>query len=303
MLRISLKFILLITFLTGITSIVNSQLLYPPDHSIPLKQRDTICFQYDFQKGDTLIYEVFAYDSISINYESALFRIRQELLRVICEDIDAQNRFLLSLTLINYKAIETQGENKNIQITDSPWLNRKTFIVIDSLGDRYYSKRNDTTNYAMSPGGGFQPILFFPILRKCKEVNSTWIVQSTDTLVENGLPVPLMKQFSLIRLHPLTDTLGHECTKIEYVKTGQGALLSSKAGAKMNISNVINSFGELFISTTEKKPIFLFASVEQKLTIHLAEGKTQPGIHRNTSYYTLKQIIKPNKIINKRKKK
>jgi len=301
-----LKFAVLFTILllmSGITSIAPSQLLYPPDHSIPLQEKDTICFKYDFQKGDTLIYEVFAYDSISINYESALLRVRQEKLRVICEDIDAQNRFLLSLTLINYKAIETQGENKNIQITYSPWLNRKTYIIIDSLGDRYYSKRNDTTKFAMSPGGGFQPILFFPLLRKCKEVNSTWIVQSTDTLVENGLPVPLMKQFSLMRLHPLTDTLGHECTKIEYVKTGQGALLSSKAGAKMNISNVINSFGELFISTTEKKPIFLFASVEQKLTIHLAEAKTQPGIHRNTTYYTLKEILKPNKSINKHKKR
>ena len=284
-------FVIIICFVFFHTQL-NAQLPYPPDNSIPLKKFDTLCYKIHFDKGDTLIYNVFSYDSISINYDSPLKRIRLEKYRVVCEDIDKENRFHLCITLVDFKAKESLKEIKNHEVFDSPWLNRKVYIIIDSLGDRYYSKKNDTSDFAMSPGGAFQPIFFLPFLRGCKEVNSTWLVQSTDTLVENGCPIPYMKQVSLFKLHPVTDTLGWKCAKLEYVKSGQGVVLTSKAGVDMNISSVINSYGEYYISLDRHIPIYLYATVEQKLTIYLPNNKQQFGTHHISAHFTLERIAK-----------
>jgi len=269
-----------------------AQLPYPQNNDIPKKQFDTLCYKIEFDKGDTLIYNVFSFDSISIDYDSPLKRIRLEKYRVICERVDTKNRFHLSIELIDYKAKESYKEKKNVEVFETPWLHRKVRIIVDSLGDRYYSEKNDTTHYAMAPGGSFQPIFFIPFLRGCKPVNTTWIVQSTDTLVENGCPVPLMKQVSLFRLHPVADTLGWKCAKLEYVKTGQGVVLSNKAGVKMNVTSVINSYGEYYISLERHIPIYLYATVEQKLTILLPNNKTKPGTHHISAHFTLERIAK-----------
>ncbi len=279
-------------FLLFIPLVMSAQLLHPPDKSIPLIKYDTLCYKIQFDKGDTLIYNAFSYDSISINYERPLKRVRLEKYRVICEQVDKMNRFHLSIELIDYKAKESFKDKQNVETFDSPWLNHKIFLVVDSLGDRYYSDKNDTTHFAMSPGGSFQPIFFLPFLRGCKPVGSTWIVQSTDTLVENGYPTPLMKQVSLFRLHPVIDTLGWECAKLEYVKSGQGVVLSQKAGINMNVTSVINSYGEYYISLARHIPIFLYTTAEQKLSIFLPNHKSKPGKHHITSRISLERIAK-----------
>jgi hypothetical protein len=271
------------------------QLPYPQNNNIPKKKFDTLCYKIHFDKGDTLIYNVFSFDSISIDYEKPLKRIRLEKYRVVCENVDRNNRFHLSLELIDYKAKESFKDKKNVEITETLWLHRKVRLIIDSLGDRYYSPENDTTHYAMSPGGSFQPIFFLPFLRGCKPINTTWIVQSTDTLVENGCPVPLMKQVSLFRLHPVADTLGWKCAKLEYVKSGQGVVLASKAGVNLNVTSIINSYGEYYISLDRHIPIYLFATVEQKLTLFMPWNKTKPGVNHISSHFTLEKIIKAKK--------
>lgn len=271
---------------------VYSQLPYPPDNDIPLKKFDTLCYKIKFDKGDTLIYNVFSFDSISINFDKPLKRIRLEKYRAICEKVDKNNRYHLRIRLIDFKAKESYDTIQNKETFKSPWLNRDVFIILDSLGDRYYSTKNDTINYAMSPGGAFQPIFFLPFLRSCKPINSTWLVQSTDTLVENGCPIPYMKEVSLFRLHPIADTLGWKCAKLEYVKSGEGVVLTSKAGVDMNVSSIINSYGEYYISLDRHIPIYLYATVEQKLTIYLPNHRKQPGTHHISAHFTLERFAK-----------
>jgi hypothetical protein len=101
-----------------------------------------------------------------------------------------------------------------------------------------------------------------------------------------------MKQTSLFRLHPVVDTMGWKCAKLEYVNSGQGVMLSEKAGFNLNVTSVINGYGQLFLSLERHIPVFMFATVEQKLTIHLPNNETQPGIHLISSYYSLESIKK-----------
>jgi len=283
-------FKILIIFLAFVE--INSQALHPSDNNIPLQSKDTLCYHLSFEAGDTLIYNVLSYDSISINFDKPLKRIRLEKIKVICENIDSDNRFELSIELIDFKSKEAYKDIKEKEVNQSAWQNRKVNITIDRLGDRYFSKDLDTSEYAISPGGSFAPTLFFPFLRQCKEVNSTWIVQSTDTLVENGNPIPLMKQVSLFRLHPPVDTFGVKCAKLEYVKTGQGVVNTYQAGKSINVTSRVSGYGEYYLSLEQNIPIYYFATVEQKLTIHLPNGMEQPGEHKLSSYYTLESISK-----------
>ena len=282
-----LKVKLIILLFFGINIVAKAQLINPADTANNYRKADTVCYKLNFIPLDTLVYKVVSFDSISINFDTPLLKNRVEKWQIVCKAIDKHKRFILGIKMIEYKSKETYKNTADQEVYDSPWLNHEVLISVDSLGDRYYIPVNDTVTEALGPGGAFQPILVFPFLRGCKPINQTWLVNSTDTLVENGYPVPVMKQVSLFRLNPLKDTLNDTCAVLEFVKSGQGVLLSAKAGLKMNITSVINSFGELYLSLSRHIPLQLFATSEQKLTIHLPGGESQPGYHYITSVYSL----------------
>ena len=264
-----------------------SQLLVPPDTSNPVRKPDTVCVRLKFNVGDTLFYKVVSYDSLSIDYEEPVQRTRLEYIQVICDSIDSKEHYHLNIKLVKYSCLESNSDIKNQKSSDSPWLGRNVYIEIDSLGDRISCSVDDSTNFAMAPGGAFQPYLFFPILRSCKGVDETWIVNSHDKLVENGAPVPAIKQFSLMRMNHPVDTLGERCASMEYVRTSQGSESIIQAGYRVFVTSVMNGFGVIRISLDKFIPIHYYATVEQKLTLSFPNNVSKPGYHYIVTNYTL----------------
>lgn len=260
--------------------------------------KDTLCFKYNFKLKDTLIYKVFSFDSISIDYDSPLMRVREEIWQIVCDSLSFDYNFFLSMKLLSYKAVESYKETRDNKVETHNWVGRSSWILIDSLGYRLNYGSDDSLKFDMSPGGAFQPNLIITLGAHCKEINETWSVRSLDDLVENGVPVPLLRQSSLFRLKGTIDTLGEKCTRLEFIKTGQGSVRTIIDNNQMRVTNVINGFGVFDLSSSRGIPIHLFSTIEQKLTIHLSEEDKQPGYHYINTNFTLidyKPYIPPKK--------
>jgi len=259
---------------------------------------DTLCFKYNFKLKDTLIYKVFSFDSISIDYDSPLLRVREEIWQIVCDSLSFDYNFFLSMKLLSYKATESYKETKDVKVETHNFVGRSCWILIDSLGYRLNYGSDDSLKFDMSPGGAFQPNLLITLGAHCKELNETWSVKSLDDLPENGVPVPLLRQSSLFRLKGTIDTLNENCIRLEFIKTGQGSVRTIIDNNQLRVTNVINGFGVFDLSATREIPIHFFSTVEQKLTIHLTEEDKQPGYHYINTNYTLidyKQYVPPKK--------
>lgn len=255
-----------------------------------VKKKDSIFFKLKFLPGDTLVYKVISTDSIIIDFGKPLLKSRTERFRIICDSVSKDEHYYLTIALIESISKESQGNEKNLENSNPPWLNRKIRLVIDSVGTRISGFSFDSLNPALCPGGAFQPYLIFPINASQKAVNESWIATSLDELYENGLPVPLLKQSSLFRAKGIIDTLGDKCSRIEFIKTGQGNIPVVTENDKFNVTNIISGFGVMDISATRNIPVHFYATLEQKLTLHFPNNVTKPGLHYINSYFTLESV-------------
>lgn len=261
------------------------------DSSIKSLVKDTVCFKLKFLPGDTLLYFVESYDSIIIDYGDPLLKIRKEYYQVVCDSLGYGDSFFLSLKLIGFKSIEKSAKNKKVERNETEWLNHNVQIELDSLGNRISYRIDKVVKEALCPGGAFQPYLFFPFKESCKKVEESWMLDTTDYLCENGLPLPSLKYTILFRAKPKIDTLDANCLRFEYVKTGQGSILIESGKDNIQVTNVINSFGIYDIHSTEFVPVHFKSSIEQNLTIHSAKDQQKKGQHFITSEYTLVKFI------------
>lgn len=260
-----------------------------------IRKPNTICYKLKFEQYDTLIYLIESNDSIIINYEAPLTKIRKEKLEIVCDSVSPIGSFILKLKLIDFHSFESKGNEKNKERKTTPWLNRVSIIEIDSLGNRIANTIEDTTTAGLCPGGAFQPYLLFPFYESCKNIGESWIVEATDVLVENGIPVPVLKYSSFFRAKGIIDTLGEKCNRFEYIKTGQGSYELVMSGDTFLVTNVVNGYGKYDISNINLVPLHYFATIEQKLTLNLPNGSKMPGLHFISSDFTLIEL--------KRKKK
>jgi hypothetical protein len=191
--------------------------------------------------------------------------------------------------IISYIGDESKNDVKSRRVS-SPWINHKTSIEIDSLGNRYSFRIVDSTFLATTPGGVYVPYLFFPFKESCKLINQSWSVQTTDELLENSTPPSLLKQSSLIRAEDPIDTLNYQCNKFRFVKTGQGSYGINTPDQKIDMSVIINGSGNYYISSKYWVPVYYFANLEQKLTINTGES-TKPGWHFLSSQFVLDSFV------------
>ncbi|MFC2131487.1 hypothetical protein ACFLSQ_08630 [Bacteroidota bacterium] len=247
---------------------------------------DTVCYKLKFNAGDTLTYRIVSYDSVAIDYGKPLLKTRFERVMFVCDSV-VDNKFFMSRTLMQYIAYESSGDIRNVERTENPWVGRTVWFVIDSVGNRYALGYDDSTKAALSPGGAFQPHLLFPFQNSCMEVDKTWMSESLDELVENGLPLPLIKQSSLFRALPAIDTLDEHCNRLSYIKTAQGSYQVKSGPDTIRVTNIITGYGVLDISSDKHIPVHYLATVEQKMTISIGNNEPKPGWHYIASYYTL----------------
>jgi hypothetical protein len=256
--------------------------------------KDTVCYKLMFSPGDTLIYQVVSYDSIIVDYGNPLLKSRTEKIQIVCDSLGYDGSFYISETLIEHKSKEAEKyfDDNSVERNDHPWVGKTVYLRLDSLGNRLREIPYQNPDVLQSPGGSFQPYLFFSFKEPCKAVGESWLVDGTDELVENANPPSILRYSALFRARQDNDTLGYHCRAFEYVKTGQGAMEAPFNNKLVKVSNVINSFGIVHISKELKKPVHYYVTIEQKLKFHLENDEEMPIQHFVTSNFTLKEIRK-----------
>jgi len=255
------------------------------------KPDSIVNYRLNFIKNDSLFYRVVSDDSISFLGQQPLIKERAELYLIVCDSVGANGHFYLSQELINFASKESSGEVKDRIRTESSWIGRKVWYEIDSVGNRYRFGATDSLTADVSPGGAFQPNLFFPFKESQKKTGESWIVESLDDLPENCIPAPLRKQTSIFRALPSVDTLGAPCEQFQYTMTAQGSVqLKYTNGQMLRTNAIIAQFGKLEMNSIYMVPHHLYATAEVKLTLKLPDGKEMKGMHHVTSNFFLVEI-------------
>ncbi len=260
---------------------------------------DSLSFKYYFEVGDSLYYSIFSRDSISINYDVPLLRLREEKILITCDSINKQGNFCLTHRLIDADAVESYKDEKNIKREKSMWVNMPVYIELDSLGRRIKVFNKDTNKAVSAPGGVFQPILFITLSKNGenrKGINESWLNSSTDELVENGFPLPIFKSTTLVRLKGITDTMGYDMMQFTFVRSGQASYELLTEEYSIKTAGIINSGGEIYIDTTFWVPIVLIHTLEQKLTFYYPDDREQPGRHFIYATFICNKIVRNNKV-------
>lgn len=257
-------------------------------------------YYYKFYPGDTITYRVSSRDSIVIEFGKALTKDRYEIYEVVCDSVGKKNKyFYLTYTLKNYIADEVYSNTEKARRTSSPWINRNVHLVIDSTGKRIRSFVNDPNIFSMSPGGAFSPYLFMEFREIYKVNNESWIVSSYDTLAENGVPYPIIKQSTLYRSQLPVDTLGYSTYSANYIRTATGNVITLSNDAKIIVEAVTNLGGTIYLSREDHIPVIMLATQEQKLKITTPDKEAMPGFHYNSVVYEL-DSFKPSKFRNQK---
>lgn len=248
---------------------------------------DTICFKYQFFPKDTLIFKLEALDSISTLESEPFFRKRTEYFKVIVDSIDGKLNYHLIIEPIEYRSKEWVLGGDTIQRNKSNHIEKKSMIVIDSLGNRLLAKNLNTEFAITYPGGLFQPILFFNLQETCKKQMQSWLVRSSDTLVENAFPPAVINNTSLMKISNLEKSEIDTTVLITFVRTGKGLYAILNNELDMELTSVTNSYGELTLSLTRNLPIKFTMTQELKIKLKVNEGVDKPTWQNTIITYEL----------------
>ncbi|MCX6155623.1 MAG: hypothetical protein NT007_15830 [Candidatus Kapabacteria bacterium] len=253
--------------------------------------KEIFCLNYHFDVGDTLIYSLASTDSILSMSEPALLKRRFEVIYLICDSINTKGHFFLSQSLNSFRSKESFGNQETEEITNNPWVGRKASFEIDSSGKRFllHSSQGDA---AMCPGGAFQPQLINNLGNSCNTYNTSWISEANDGLVENGLPVPVMQHSYLYRIKETAESYGYKCQKLEFIRSGQGAVSLFDGTDTTKVNVVASGSGVLALSQEFHIPISLLSIVELKISFILPDKSEKHLKHFNNSQYLLEEIKK-----------
>lgn len=276
---------------TFFVSIAFSQLPIPiSQEGSTTFSRDTLCINYKFNINDSIYYRVEAYDSIVRNYDDILIRKRYEKHLIVVDSISFVGDYHLAHTMIEYIALESKGEIKDVSRTESSWLDQTVHYTIDKFGDRKSYKIEDPSKINISPGGQFTPYLFFDLATDCKVSGTKWVSLKTIELPENAIPSPTYKHSTLFQMSEPIDTLDEVCARIELTRTGEGNYQAQRGDKTFSVDTKTNGFGALDISFEKQIPVHFFMSNEQKLSISMGDGTTIPGFQYTKAYFTLDEL-------------
>ncbi len=254
--------------------------------------KDTLCFRYHFEAGDTLYYAVDSKDSVDISRRGILAKSRSEKLQIICDSAIEGRYYLRMITL---RASEYQAtESDTVFRPGHPWVGRVVSIVIDSLGRRL-AESSSSAMAAMCPGGAFQP-LRLPILdSSCGRQNQSWLSEDTVNYAENAVPFPRMHQQVLWRVGDRLDTLGRSAQWLMYSLTGFGTVDMSASQIAMQSTSAIAESGRLIIDRDLRVPLVATIQHDNRFTIVSAasSGSKTAGKHLMVVTMELERITSP----------
>ncbi len=258
-----------------------SQIQIQPQFSPPPLGSDTLCFRYQFYPADTLVYRIEAADSIAIVGSPTILRIRNEIVQIICDSVQDQSLYFLRIKWI-------RASERSITYADTsarsshPWTQKTIYLAIDSLGHRRMAWNSDPSSAMIAPGGAFQPMLLPPLDTSCGRQNQSWLYQDTSVLAENGSPYPVAAYSWLWRVLDSVDTLGKTYNQIQYTLTGLGTVGLTATQTSLHMRAAISGYGKLSMESATHVLYHLFATVQAKVEITLANGSVREGNHHTT---------------------
>ncbi len=309
--------ILSISILTAMAQPMKHTQVDRPDPTLaPQDERDSVEYKYEFFKGDTLYYRTDNRDSIVINYNPALTKIRNERFKIWCDSTakvllkpdsifkdKARTEFLelkvdtvkLMFMTMMFTELNTREKILNQDTISerktSPWLNKKVNIVMDSTGRRYevYSEMNSAT---MSPGGPFTPEFMPRFGSGMRFENATWLEKDTIYMIENAIPPPISYASSLWRAQNDLDTLGHSCISLRYARTGRAAYYVDSPQQFLHVTAILNNGLQMRLDKEDFVPVHIFSTMEQKQEHHEKDSdRTTPVWHYLTIDYVLEKMV------------
>lgn len=242
--------------------------------------KDTLCFLYRFETGDTLIYDIDARDSIWVQGEGRVLKLRRSRVMIVCDSAFHGTywlRQIMTSSVERQSTVDTASERAT-----HPWVDRVLTFVMDSLGKRSFAAVTQPDVVAMHPGGPFSPMLLPPLGESCGRQNQSWIVEDTLELTENGVPPPVIANTTLWRVLDKVDTLGRRFRQIQYSTTARGSHKVSGDGMAMTTTAIINSYGKLSFDDLLNLPYHVFATAENKLNIALKSGIERDAMQKTS---------------------
>lgn len=255
--------------------------------------KDTICFRYDLRAGDTLIYDMQAFDSIAVDKAigESFRKQRVERVRVVCDSVSRTGVMFLTRQLLatreeNYRLAPPYDTTRR---ANHPWTSRTHRVAIDTLGHRVSVSMHDERRGGVSPGGLFHPQLF-PILdTSCGRQNQTWLAIDTVVLVENASPSPVLVQQNYWRVVDVLDTLGRGVKRIQYTQSGTGAFEVAGSDVDGRVTSILASFGVCTFDRVLNVLLHQYVTSEIKFTMTTA-GREAQGKHYVTAQYSLRSL-------------
>lgn len=283
--------LLVAVFLTGATA--HAQFRIAPGGTPRPLGKDTTCFRYVFQAGDTLTYDMQAFDSVAIDKSvgESFRKQRAERIRVICDSVSSDGIMYLSRQIMtareeNYRLAFPFDTTRR---TGHPWTSRVHHVGIDSMGHRRYVSMHDESRGGVSPGGLFHPQLFPIIDTSCGRQNQTWLSIDSVLLVENASPSPVLVQQNYWRVVGAIDTLGRKVKRIQFTQSGTGAYEVASKVLDGRVTSVLASFGVCTFDQMFNVMLHQYVTSEIKFTM-VVSGKEIPGKHYVTAQYSLRSL-------------
>lgn len=283
-----------VVILTCVPVLLTAQFQVRPGGKPRPLGKDTLCFAYDFRRGDTVRYYVQAEDSVIIENGQKFAKVRTEMIRVVCDSITSNGRMFLTYTLTKASELNISGKDTTVR-NSHPWVGRSQFLSIDKLGHRS-GERADNENLAgASPGGTFQPMLLPIIDTACGPQNKTWLSVDTVILAENAIPSPVLVQQNFWRVLDKLDTLGRRAAQLQYTQTGTGLVSIRSRDLTIETTAIIAGYGRLTFDRSLNLLLHQFATTENKFTMNVPGGITVKGVHMTTENITLAELTSPTK--------
>lgn len=254
--------------------------------------KDTLCFLYRFEVGDTLVYDIDARDSIWVQGDGYILKLRRSRVQVICDSVSSNN-FWLRQTMTSSSERQSTTDTAS-QRDDHPWVDRVVLMVIDTLGKRSFAAVTRPDVLAMHPGGAFSPLLLPPLGESCGRQNQSWITEDTLELMDNGVPPSVIAHLTLWRVLDKVDTLSRRFRQLQYSTTARGLHKVAADGMAMTTLATINAYGKLSFDDLLNVPYHVFATSENKLDIELKNGIKRQAMQKTSMNAQLLELRSKN---------
>lgn len=273
----------------AILQLATAQMRVIPNPNAKPLGKDTICYQYTFFAGDTLIYFVDAQDSVLFPDEPALLKIRREHIRIVCDSVSSGPLFHLTFQTID--AIERQTvASETVERSKHPWIGRISKVTTTPTGLRLQLSNDNPNKAVMGPGGAFSPLILPPLDTNCGVANQSWQHRDSTILVENGAPGPIIDNFYLWRVLGVVDTLGKKYNQIQYTQNGVGYVTMIADKVAVRLAAIVNGYGKLSFDPQLGLPYHVFAVTENKLEISTTGERERKGKHLLRVDYQLQSL-------------